>query len=150
MKFVYALLLMISLYSCSDIKDPKFTGIENLQVTKLGLKGSIFKMDLLFNNPNKFGLQLSAADGDVWLDNNFLGHFVMDTKVRIGKNEDFRLPVTLEIDMGKILKNSMLALLAPEVNLRLEGKARLGKGIISINYPFHYEGKHNISHLLNN
>jgi hypothetical protein len=150
MKFALSLLLSMILLSCSNIRDPKFIDIENLQVTKLGLKGSMLKMDLLFNNPNNFGLQLSGAQGDAWLDNNFLGHFLMETKVQIGKKEDFRLPVSLEIDMSKILKNSMLALLAPEVNLRLEGKAKLGKGIISINYPFHYEGKHNISHLLNN
>ncbi len=105
-------------------------------------------MDLKYNNPNKFGMRLTRAEGDAWLDENPLGHFTLDTIVVIGPNEDFWIPVKLELDMSKVLKNSILALLGSEVNLKVEGKARINKGIISINYPFNYSGKHTVSELL--
>jgi LEA14-like dessication related protein len=142
--FCFSLLLL----SCSGIKDPKFRDIENLRVHKFGLANSSLKMDLRYLNPNRFGLKLLHAEGDAWMDNNFLGHFKMDSAVYIGPGADFLLPVKLELDMSKFLKNSVLAILSPEIELKVEGKARLGKGGININYPFHYKGRHDIRKLI--
>lgn len=136
------------LLSCSGIRDPEFREMEHLRVHKFGLNHSTLKMDLRYRNPNRFGLKLSHAEGDAWLDKNYLGHFTMDSTITIGPLEEFRLPVKLELDMSKFLKNSVLAILAPEVILKVDGRARLGKGIIYINYPFHYEGKQDISKLI--
>ena len=148
MKIWPALFPVLLLLSCSGIKDPKFEDVENLRVHKFGLNNSTLKMDLRYRNPNKFGLKLSHAEGDAWIDKNFLGHFKTDSSVVIGAGQEFRLPVRLELDMSKFLKNSVLAILAPEIVLKVEGRARLGKGIIFINYPFHYEGKHNLAELI--
>jgi hypothetical protein len=36
-----------------------------------------------------------------------------------------------------------------EVMLRVEGKAKVGKGAIFINYPIRYEGKQRVDSLMN-
>jgi len=50
--------------------------------------------------------------------------------------------------MSKILQSSILAFLNPEVMIKVNGKAKLGKGIVYINYPIKYEGKQNLRELL--
>jgi hypothetical protein len=50
--------------------------------------------------------------------------------------------------MKKILTNSLVAFLANEVTVKVEGKARVGKGFVYINYPIRYEGKQNLRELI--
>ena len=98
--------------------------------------------------PNNTRLKLKSAEGEAWLDYNFLGHFTVDTLIKIPANDLFRLPVKLKIDMSKIVQSSVLAFLNPEVLIKVIGKARVGKGFVYINYPIKYEGKQNLRQLL--
>ncbi|MDZ4793010.1 MAG: LEA type 2 family protein [Bacteroidota bacterium] len=134
--------------SCGQVKEPDFKRIENVRISKMGLSESTLTLDLHYYNPNKFRLKIKEAEGDAWIENTLLGHFTIDTMVHIPANGEFRLPVKLQVDMGKILKNSLLAFLAKEVMIRLEGNARLGKGLVYINYPIRYEGKQDLEKLL--
>jgi len=134
-----ALLLIFS--SCKSIKSPEFRGIENVKLSHVGLNESTLQLDLHYYNPNKSKLKLKNAEGDAFIENNLLGHFVVDTLINIPGKDDFRMPVTLQINMKKMLQNSALLLLKNEVTLRVDGKAKVGKGGIFINYPIHYEGK---------
>ena len=143
----YFMLVCFS-FSCGSFNEPDFKEIENVQITKFGLTESSLALDLLYFNNNKFRMKLKNAEGDAWLENNFLGHFTMDTMIHIPANGDFRIPIKMKVDMGKILKNSLLTLLAKEVKIRVEGKARVGKGLIYINYPIRYEGMQNLAELL--
>lgn len=145
--YFYFILACFSL-SCGQLKEPDFKEIENVKITKFGLTESSLTLDLRYFNNNKFRMKLKNAEGDAWLENNFLGHFTMDTMIHIPAKGDFRLPIKLKVDMGKILKNSLLTLLAKEVKIRVEGKARVGKGLIYINYPIRYEGMQNLEKLL--
>jgi LEA14-like dessication related protein len=139
-----SLVLLFLATSCTRLKEPDFKGVENLKLGKLGLKKSILRADLHFHNPNGFRLILQRAEGDAWIEDNFLGHFTVDTLVEIPSKEAFRIPVKMEVDMSKLAKNSLLAIFRPEVLIRIEGKAKVGKGMLSINYPFRYSGKHDL------
>ena len=144
-------LCLVSLFflqSCGSIKEPDFKSIENVRISKFGLSESTLSLDLRYFNPNKFRVKLQKAEGDAWIENNFLGHFSMDTLIHIPANGEFSLPVKLQVDMGKIFKNSLVAFLAKEVMIKVEGKARLGKGFVFINYPIRYEGNQNLGELL--
>jgi len=149
MKFLIlpTLFLIFLASSCTRLKDPDFKGVENLKLGKLGLKKSILNADLHFHNPNQFRIVLQRAEGDAWIEDNFLGHFSVDTLVEISAKKDFWLPVKMEVDMSKLVKNSVLAIFRPEVLIRIEGKARLGKGMLFINYPFNYSGKHELGEI---
>ena len=139
---------VIFLCSCGQIKEPDFKGIENVRVSKFGLSESTLSLDLHYFNPNKFRIKLKSAEGDAWIENSFWGHFTVDTLIHVPANGEFRLPVKLQVDMGKIFKNSLVAFLAKEVVIKVEGTARLGKGFVFINYPIRYEGKQNLEKLL--
>jgi LEA14-like dessication related protein len=139
---------ILGFWSCNSIADPEFRAIENIRVGKVGMEESILNVDILYTNPNKTRLKLRKAEGEAWIDNNYLGHFTMDTLIAIPSRGDFVLPVKLQIDMKKILTNSLVAFLANEVTVKVEGKARVGKGFLYINYPIRYEGKQNLRELI--
>ncbi len=136
------------LFSCGEIREPDFRGIENVRVSKVGMKESILFLDLHYFNPNNARLKLKSAEGDAWMEENFLGHFSIDTMIQVPANGDFRLPVKLQLDMNKVLKNSLVAFLSREVTIKVEGKARVGKGPVFINYPIRYEGKQDLEKLM--
>ena len=136
------------LASCGgNLKEPEFRAIENVRTQQLGLKETNVLLDMRYYNPNSATLKLKRGEGDAWVENNYLGHFVVDTFIRIAPNGEFIIPVTLKMDMSNIVQNMSLAFLGKELNIRVEGKARVGKGMFFINYPIKYEGKQNLKEL---
>ena len=148
LSILFFLLISVSLLSCGNLKEPDFQGIENVKLSRLGLQQSNLLLNLLYFNPNNSGMKLKRAEGDAWVDDNYLGHFTVDTLIHIAPVSDFRLPVNLHVDMNFLLKNGVAAFLGKDVTVKLDGKARLGKGIIFINYPIRYEGKQKVADFL--
>ena len=146
--FVFCLFPVIFFVSCASMQEPEYRGLENVRVSKLGFGRSTISFDIHYFNPNNSRLKLKKAKGDVWVENNYLGKFSIDTLIHIPANGDFTLPAKLEVDMKKIMENSLVAFLAKEVTIKVEGKAKVGKGFIYINYPLHYEGKHKLGELI--
>ena len=91
---------------------------------------------------------MKSAEGEAWIENSFLGYFTVDTLIVIPARGVFRLPVKLKVEMNKLLKSSVLAFLSPEVMIKVRGKAKVGKGLVYINYPIKYEGKQNLRELI--
>jgi len=145
LSFLAPVFLMIS---CEAVKDPDFKSIDNVALSRVGLSESTLTLDLQYYNPNRTGLKLKNAEGDAWIENTYLGHFTIDTLIHIPAQSEFRLPVTLVVDMSKLIKNSLMAVLAKEVVVKIAGMARLGKGFVYINYPIRYEGKQKLGELL--
>jgi LEA14-like dessication related protein len=147
--FFYAFLFFgFFLSSCGSLKEPKLLGIENVRVSRFGLKESSLTLSLHYFNPNNKRLKIKKVEGDAWLDGNLLGHFSIDSLVRIPSLGDFRLPVELKIDMSHFIENISAAIMDKQVTLKVHGMAKAGKGFIFINYPIHYEGKQKLSELL--
>jgi LEA14-like dessication related protein len=146
--FYIFLILGFFSFSCRSLKEPELLDIENVRVGRFGLKESSLSFNLHYFNPNDNRLKLKNAEGDAWLDGNPLGHFTMDTLIHIPARSDFRLPVKMRMDMSHFVENMSIALLGKEVTLKVDGVARVGKGIIFINYPVHYEGKQKLGDLL--
>ena len=144
----FLLFLALSISSCVTLREPDFRAVENIRVARLGKSETTLAMDVRYYNPNKTRVKLKEAGGSAWLDGNFLGNFKMDSMVLIPANAEFTLPVTLDVDMKKLLRNSLTAFLNKEVIIKLEGKAKLGKGFVYINYPIRYEGKQEVEKLL--
>lgn len=143
-----ALLLVvcsIAIFSCGHMKAPEPRGMEEFRVSRFGLKQSTLELRLGYYNPNKSGITLKSADGDAWIDNEYVGHFSVDSLVRIHARDDFSLPLTLQVEMNQVLKTSSAILFGKIVSLKLEGKAKLRKGGISFSYPIRYEGKQDLS-----
>jgi LEA14-like dessication related protein len=142
--------LALSLFcfsSCTAVKDPVFNGISELKVIGVSKNESTLSLQLNYFNPNRSGLWLKNAEGDAWMDDNLLGHFKMDTSIKISGNSDFVVPVQLGVDMKNAVKNAAALLFNQEIKLKIEGKAKIGKRGVFINYPLRYEGKQDVSKL---
>lgn len=131
------------------MKAPEFQNVDNIRVRSLDKKGSLLQADLYYYSPNNRSLVLKKAGGKAWINDQYLGEFFVDSTVRIPARSVFRLPVNLQADVRGLAKQSLLLLLRKEVTVTLKGKAKLGKGIIFINYPIDYQGKQDLEKWLN-
>jgi len=133
------------LSSCRAPKDLEYRDFKNLKVEKIGAASSMIKMDLVYYNPNNFGLQLKLTDLDIYVDNNYLGHSLQEYQIHIPKRGEFTLPVQVEVDMKNLLKNALSTFLGKEVMLKVTGKVTLGKANVYKIFPVNYEGIHKFS-----
>ena len=121
----FALPLFLS--SCRDPKDLVFRDFKNLSLENLSFSSATLKVDLLYYNPNNFGLELNKTDFDIFLDSTYLGHSLQELQVKIPKRQEFSVPLTVDIDMRNFLKNGLTSLFHRQVAIRVLGKVRVGK-----------------------
>jgi LEA14-like dessication related protein len=134
-------LLPLLLTGCAKPTGFDYLGVRNLKVLQFGLKESTVGLDVEYYNPNKFPVTMKSADVDVYVNNNYFGKTLLDSTIKVPRRDTFLLPVVLKVSMN----SSVLKLLQAwgqgqqEVLLKMEGKARIGRGGIFINYPIRYE-----------
>lgn len=141
------LLLGLGMASCRTLQDPVFNGIENVRLDGIGVGESLLTLDLRYFNPNGSRGRLKDAKGEAWMDNIYLGRFIVDSTIHIPSNSEFIVPVKLMVEMKNIFKNSLSAFLKQEVTIRIKGEARAGKGGIYRRFPLNYEGKQDLDKL---
>ena len=140
----FIILLTVVFASCSKPQGFEYRDLKNFKVNNWGFDRSNISMELVYFNPNSFGVDLKKVDCDLYLDNNFVGKFSLDTLMHITRNSEFSLPATMEVDMRNIFKNSVNMLFSREVLVGAKGSTRVGKGGIFVNVPFNYEGRHKV------
>jgi LEA14-like dessication related protein len=138
-------LLLFFMTSCRAPKELEYRDFKNISTDKLGFSTSTFKIDLVYYNPNNFGLQLKRTDLDIYIDSNYLGHTAQDYQITIPRKGEFTLPIIIEVDMKNAYKNAMPALLGREVLLKITGKVKLGKANVYKSFAVNYEGKQKFS-----
>jgi len=116
--------------SCQAPKDLEYRSAKNFQLNQLGFSKSKMSLDLVFYNPNKFGLDLKKVDSDVYLDNIYLGKFQLDTLMHINKSSEFVLPSSVEVDMQNLMKNAVQLMFKKEMQIRATGSEKVGKADI--------------------
>lgn len=134
------LLLINLLYSCAP-KELEYREFKNLTVEKMGVSTTSLKMDLVYYNPNNFGMELSNTDLDVFINSNYLGKTVQEYQVSIPKREEFTIPIKIDVDMKNLIKNGLTTFLTNEVIVKLTGTVRVGKLNVFKTFPVNYEGK---------
>lgn len=145
---LFLICTFVGISSCKSVKEPELKGIGNFKMDKLSLVNPEVRIDLRYFNPNNYNIKIKKAEGDAWLNNHPLGHFTLDTLIHVDAQSDFTLPVNLTMDVGNLPQNASLLLLAKEVTLKVVATARVGKGLLFINYPIMYEGKQDLKELL--
>lgn len=141
-------LVILFLPSCREPKELEYRDFKNLSTEKLGFSTSTIKLDLVYFNPNNFGLELKRTDLDIFINGNYLGHTSQEYQIHIPKKDEFSLPLTIEVDMKNAYKNALPALFGQEVLIKVTGKVKLGKANVYKSFPVNYEGKQKFS-LLN-
>ena len=136
---------VILMTSCREPKDLEFREFNNLSLENIGFTGANLKVDLVYYNPNNFGLELNRTDLDIYVDSTFLGHSSQDLQVAIPKRDIFTIPLKIELDMKNLLKNGIMGLLNKQVNVRLLGKVKVGKAGVFKSFNVDYQTVQNFS-----
>ena len=131
--------------SCHEPKSLEFKEFKNLSVDKLSFAGAALKVDLIYFNPNNFGLQLNRTDLDVYIDSTFLGHSSQDIQINIPKRDIFTIPLKLDLDIKNLLKNGITSMLNKSVSVRVLGSVKVGKAGIYKSFPVDYTSIQNFS-----
>lgn len=136
------ILLLVFLISCSKPQGFDYRSLQNFKVEKFGFDKTKISMDLTYYNPNNFGVNLKQVDCEIYVNENYLGKYLLDTTMHIQKKSEFSLHSKIDVDMKNVFKNAFSALFSNEVTVRAKGRTRVGKAGIFVNVPFNYEGKH--------
>lgn len=143
-KYVW-IFFIAAFMSCSSPKMLEYKEYKNFKVNSAGFTSSKISLDLVYYNPNNFGLQLRKVDMDIFIDNNLLGHTLLDTLIQIPRKNTFTLPISVDVDMHNIFKNSLITLMGKEVTVKAIGRLKIGKANVFMSMPVNYEGKHTFS-----
>ena len=130
--------------SCSftKVKEPEFKELSNIKIEKMGLSTSTLSMEAIYFNPNNWGMELTETDLDIFIDNSYLGHTRQKFRIRINKKSDFSIPVLLEVDSKKLLKNGLNLLTSEKVEVKAKGKVKIAKAGIEKSINVDYTGMH--------
>jgi LEA14-like dessication related protein len=143
---VWALLPLL-LIGCAKPTGFDYLGVKNVKLVQLGLKESTVAVDVEYFNPNKFPVTMKRAEVDVYVNNNYFGKTTLDSTIKIPGRDTFYLPVLLKMNMNTTVMQLLNALRQgqQEVLVKMDGKARVGRGVFFINYPIKYEGMQKLS-----
>lgn len=149
-KSQYILLAFIAiltnmLTSCSTPKSLEYRDFKNFAIDKLGVTTSAVKMDLIYYNPNNFGLQLKRADLDIYVDSTYLGHTTQEYQITLPRKREFSIPIKMDIDMKNIFKNALNTAFSKEINIKITGTVKVGKANVFKTFPVNYSGKQQLS-----
>lgn len=136
------LILFLTLPPFIDLfQDPEFVEARHFRLASLGIKESTIKTDLYYYNPNGFRLSLKTADLDVFINDRYAGHSLLDTLVHVPARDTFFVPVSVKVDMKNVFPNALSLLMNDSIDLRVEGKMKVGKAGIFVNIPVKYQEK---------
>lgn len=136
---------LIILSSCTNnVKEPEYRDIRNVRLINLGPLQSTAGVDLVYYNPNKFGVQVVTARGNIYIDSSYFGQFELDEKVQVKKRSEFILPATVKVDMISAIKNQRDLFKKKEALVKIQGTAMVKKSGFSKEIPISYEHMENI------
>src|SRR4051812_21155443 len=93
MKFVTPiLLLLVAMAGCKKPGGFEYREVKNFKIDSLGFEKTTVSMDLIYFNPNNFGVNLKSIDCDVYVEHNYLGKYLLDTTMHIAKKSEFAIP----------------------------------------------------------
>ena len=148
MKLVLPILIIFSIIfsSCgpNNVKQPEYRDIRNIRLINLGPLQSTAGVDLVYYNPNSFGVQVETARGDIYIDSSYFGQFELNEKVQVKKRSEFILPATVKVDMISVIKNQRELYKKKEALVKIQGTAMVKKSGFSKEIPINYEHIQNI------
>lgn len=119
--------------------------MKNLKIDSVGFVNSKISLELIYFNPNNFGVDLKHVNCDVYINHNYLGKYVLDTTMHIPRRSEFSIPSSMNVDMKNIFKNALQAFLSNKVLVEINGSTRVGKGGFYITVPFKYSAMESFS-----
>ena len=143
--FVLLLSFIVLITACNKPQSFEYRGMQNLKIDSIGLVNSKISLELVYFNPNNFGVDLRNVTCDVYINHNYLGKYVLDTMMHIAKRSEFTIPSSMNVDMKNVYKNALGTFLSNEVLVELKGSTKVGKSGIFITVPFTYSAMEKFS-----
>ena len=138
-------LFALFLTACAKPKDFDYRDVRNIKIGSMGFDKTDLSLDIVYFNPNRFGVDLKKVDADVFVENKYLGKFQLDTAMHIAGKSEFQLPVKIQIDLKTVIQNGITLLLNREVLINVKGSSRVGRAGFYKTIPFNYEARHSLS-----
>jgi LEA14-like dessication related protein len=148
MKTLLSLLILVCLMVNTSCKKPEafdYRGVRNIRVSNWGTDSSRVSLDLVYFNPNRYGVNLKNVNADVSLNQVPVGHIVLDTSMHIPAAAEFTVPASMNFSLKSLFNNSINLLLNNDVTIGAKGTTRVGKGGVFVTIPFSYEGKQKLN-----
>jgi LEA14-like dessication related protein len=142
--FLLGLVVVLASCGSANVKEPEYRDIREIKMLDFGVLTSTAGIDFIFYNPNNFGVQLTEARGDVYIDNKYFGRFNLGEKVSVKKNAEFIIPAVVKIDMIGAVKNQRDLIKKKEALIRIDGFGTVKKSGFSKNITIKYESMENI------
>lgn len=136
--------LLLASCSSGKIQEPEYREIRDIKIVDVGLLKTTAKLNMVYYNPNNFGVQVSDASGEVYLDDIHLGRFELDDKVDVRKHKEFVVPALIKLDNLSALVNHKEIWNKQQAMVRIEGLARVRKAGITTEVPIKYQGMQDI------
>jgi LEA14-like dessication related protein len=130
-----AIILFLSSAGCNSIKELEYKGIKNPKLQTLSFNNTAIQMDLVYFNPNNFGLDVKETNLNIYLNDKFVGIADQPSKTQIAKNSTFLFPIVTHFDALKVLGTAFKALFSKTNKVTIQGSAKIGKGGIYIKLP---------------
>ena len=145
--FITPAALLFASCKSENIKEPEYREIRDVRITDIGLLKTTAKINMVYYNPNGFGVQLNDASGDVYIDNILLGRFSVDENVQVQKRRNFVIPAFLKLNNISALFNHKDLWNKKEAMIKIDGLARVKKAGFTKEVPIKYEGMQSIEKL---
>lgn len=127
-----------------NIREPEYRETRDIRLVEAGILKTTAGLDLVYYNPNDFGVTLSDARGDVFVDGHWLGKFEVDESVEVKKRSEFVVPALVNVDMIGAIRNHREIWKKKEAHIRIDGRARIRKAGFTKEIPIKYESMENI------
>lgn len=142
----YALPFLLSclFFACRAPQAIQYQQVSSVRIMHVDIGQPELGMDLKFYNPNAFAVDVKDMDIDVFLNDNYLGKARLSKPMLAPAMDTFLLPVALSAQLKQIIPNALQVLSKQEIDLRLSGFLRVGKGVY-MKVPVNYKGKQKLN-----
>ena len=135
------LFITVALASCARPAALQYKGVDRVFIGSASTKGLQLGLDLKLYNPNDYAMTFRDADLKAFINSRPAGSAQMLSSQEVPARDTFILPVTIALDINNVLGNAVDLLTQREVNVKLEGTVRAGKGGFTLPVRVRYEGR---------
>ena len=132
---LFILFILLQSAACTNVKELDYKGIQSAQMETISLNTAAVRLNLLYHNPNDFGLDVKETNLSVYLNDQFVSIADQPEKTAIPKSADFTFPVVAHFNPLKVVGPALSSLFSKTVKLTLQGSAKIGKKGVYVQVP---------------
>jgi LEA14-like dessication related protein len=120
-KLVVPFALVLLLSGCFTL--PSYNGVSNFKLKNFKDNTVDFSMQAKFFNPNGYGIRVRPSTFDLYINNDFIGKAKLNKafKMKRKSETDCFVPISLQLEKGKMVRLLALANVRSGVDIRLDG-----------------------------